>query len=188
MKAIYFESNIVNQGKGADAWLKGETVYTIVLLTITWKAAIISDTFVRFTYVAIFGSIAFWFTFFPIYATVAPLIGVSPELFAMIPDLFSSASFWFTILLVPILVNIRDFGWRYYKRNYQPQSYHIIQEIQKFNIPDYRPRMEWFRKAVHKVRQVQRLKRSRGFAFSQNESGQADLIRVYDTTRRKPKG
>lgn len=63
-----------------------------------------------------------------------------------------------------------------------------MQEIQKFNIPDYRPRMEWFRKAVHKARMIQRLKRSRGYAFSQNESGQADLIRIYDTTKRKPKG
>ncbi|CAG8445372.1 15104_t:CDS:2, partial [Acaulospora morrowiae] len=62
-------------------------------------------------------------------------------------------------------------------------------EIQKFNIPDYRPRMEQFQKAVRKVRAVQRLRRTRGFAFSQNESGQeAHLIRVYDTTVAKPKG
>ena len=43
--------------------------------------------------------------------------------------------------------------------------------------------MEWFRKAVHKVRQIQRIKRSRGFAFSQNESGQADLIRYVERLR-----
>jgi phospholipid-transporting ATPase len=74
-----------------------------------------------------------------------------------------------------------------YKRTYDSKAYHIIQEIQKYNIPDYQPRMEWFRKAVHKVRQIQRMKRNRGFAFSQNETGQANLIRVYDTTRGKPK-
>ena len=69
-------------------------------------------------------------------------------------------------------------------------SYHIAQEIQKYNIPDYRPRQEWFKKAVTKVRAIQRLKKSRGFAFSQNETqgGQSNLIRIYDTTRRKPKG
>jgi len=48
--------------------------------------------------------------------------------------------------------------------------------------------MEWFRKAVHKVRMVQRLKRNRGYAFSQNEGGQAQVIRAYDTTRIKPIG
>jgi phospholipid-transporting ATPase len=38
------------------------------------------------------------------------------------------------------------------------------------------------------VRAIQRVKQSRGYAFSQNESGQAGLIRSYDTTQRKPKG
>lgn len=74
------------------------------------------------------------------------------------------------------------------KRNYYPRSYHIAQEIQKYNIPDYRPRQEWFRKAVTKVRMIQRLKRTRGFAFSQSEAGQSNLIRAYDTTRSKPRG
>ena len=27
-----------------------------------------------------------------------------------------------------------------YRRTYRPESYHIAQEIQKYNIPDYRPR------------------------------------------------
>jgi len=48
--------------------------------------------------------------------------------------------------------------------------------------------MEWFRKAVHKVRMTQRLKRNRGYAFSQNEGGQARVIRAYDTTQNKPSG
>jgi phospholipid-transporting ATPase len=74
------------------------------------------------------------------------------------------------------------------KRMYMPRTYHYIQEIQKFNIPDYRPRMERFRKAVHKVRAIQRLKRDRGFAFSQSESGQEHIIRAYDTTLEKPRG
>jgi phospholipid-transporting ATPase len=50
------------------------------------------------------------------------------------------------------------------------------------------PRLELFKKQVQKVRVTQRSKRNRGFAFSQNEDGQAHLIRIYDTTRRKPRG
>lgn len=77
----------------------------------------------------------------------------------------------------------KRFPYHSVKRTYFPKSYHIIQEVQKYNIPDYRPRMEWFRKAVHKVRMIQRLKRSRGFAFSQTETGQVGLISKYDTTQ-----
>jgi hypothetical protein len=31
-----------------------------------------------------------------------------------------------------------------YARTYQPESYHIAQELQKYNIPDYRPRQEQY--------------------------------------------
>lgn len=71
---------------------------------------------------------------------------------------------------------------------YRPMPYHFVQEIQKFNLPDYRPRMDRFRQAVNKVRRIQRLKRNRGYAFSQTDSDQTKIIRVYDTTLQKPQG
>lgn len=74
-----------------------------------------------------------------------------------------------------------------YRRTYSPASYHIAQELQKYNIPDYRPRQEQFQKAIKKVRAVQRMRKNRGFAFSQTEDGgkqdQARLIRAYDTSQ-----
>ncbi|KAJ3109737.1 hypothetical protein HDU96_007113 [Phlyctochytrium bullatum] len=184
--AIYGESTILDCGRGASNWLLGAMVYTSDLLTITWKAALVCDTWVKFTHIAVFGSIALWFTLFPLYVEVGPMLGISEELHALNGQLFPALVFWSSIVIVPIIANLRDFCWKYFKRTYAPRSYHIVQEIQKYNIPDQRPRMEWFRKAVHKVRQTQRVKRTRGFAFSQNESGQANLIRLYDTTRRKP--
>lgn len=51
-----------------------------------------------------------------------------------------------------------------------------------------------FQKAIKKVRAVQRLRRTRGFAFSQTETAgqqdQARLIRAYDTSKshRRPTG
>jgi hypothetical protein len=94
-----------------------------------------------------------------------------------------------------------------YRRTYRPAPYHIAQELQKYNIPDYRPRQEQyvpsplliylgnfinialprFQKAIKKVRAVQRMRRNRGFAFSQTENAgrqdQAKLIRAYDTSK-----
>ncbi|KAI8801118.1 hypothetical protein BJ742DRAFT_838872, partial [Cladochytrium replicatum] len=185
---MYDESAILPDGRNANHWLLGSMVYTADVMTITWKASLVSDYWVKFTYIAIFGSVALWFVVFPIYATVAPMIPFSEELNGLVSPMFSSGVFWFMILLVPVTAILRDYTWKFAKRMYFTRSYHIVQEIQKYNIPDYRPRQEWFRKAVHKVRMIQRLKRNRGFAFSQSESGQANLIRVYDTTRRKPRG
>ena len=82
---------------------------------------------------------------------------------------------------------------------YFPKEYHYIQEIQKFNVADYRPRyltmfpesllyrMEQFQKAIRKVRQVQRMRKQRGYAFSQGDDNQMRLIRAYDTTQHRGK-
>lgn len=187
MRTIYGDATMLSDGRIASNWLLGQMVYTTDLLTISWKAALIADTWVKFTWMAIFGSIGIWFVLFPVYCYIAPMLGLSEELSGLVAPMFGNAAFWFGVLLVPVTAMIRDFTWKYIKRTYLPQPYHIVQEIQRYNIPDYRPRQEWFKKVVFKVRQIQRLKRSKGFAFSQSD-GQADLIRQYDTTKAKPKG
>jgi phospholipid-transporting ATPase len=71
---------------------------------------------------------------------------------------------------------------------HKPLPYHFVQEIEKLNLPDYRPRMDRFKQAVNKVRRIQRMKRNRGYAFTQNEDDQTQIISVYDTTQQKPLG
>ena len=44
-------------------------------------------------------------------------------------------------------------------------------------------RMEQFQKAIRKVRQVQRMRKQRGYAFSQTDESQARVLQAYDTTR-----
>jgi len=173
----------------AGHWVWGTALYTAVLATVLGKAALITALWTKYTYIAIPGSFIFWLVFIVLYGSIAPKLNISEEYDGVIGVLFTSPVFYATILLIPIMCLLRDYGWKYAKRMYKSRSYHTVQEIQKFNIPDYRPRMEQFQKAIRKVRAVQRLRKSRGFAFSQNESGQeAQLIRVYDTTLTKPKG
>jgi phospholipid-transporting ATPase len=126
--------------------------------------------------------------FLPIYSALAPSIRIGLELVGVVSALYSSATFWLALILIPVACLLRDVAWKYFYRLYYSEDYHIIQEFQKFNIPDYRPRMDQFKKAVHKLRVMQRHKRNRGFAFAQNETGEADLIRRYDTTKAKPRG
>ncbi|KAL7751308.1 aminophospholipid translocase [Sorochytrium milnesiophthora] len=183
--AFFANDTMFSDGQSGGHWGMGETLYTAVLATVIYKAAIITDMWSKYTWFSTFGSIVFWIIFLPIYSIVAPLLNFSPQLQGM-QRLYSSAVFWFAVIVLPVVCLVRDYSWKYYKRMYATKSYHIVQEIQKFNIPDYRPRMDRFRQAVHKVRLIQRLKRHRGFAFSQTEGAQADLIRVYDTTKRRP--
>jgi phospholipid-transporting ATPase len=45
--------------------------------------------------------------------------------------------------------------------------------------------MEQFQKAIRKVRQVQRMRKQRGYAFSQADESQTRVLQAYDTTRER---
>ncbi|KAJ2466618.1 aminophospholipid translocase [Coemansia sp. RSA 2322] len=191
---IYFLGTIIwvndaeSDGLVGGHWVYGVVIYTAVLVTVLLKAALITNMWTKWTVVAIPGSLALWFIFLPIYAFIAPKLRTSTEYDGITSHIYPNSRFWLAIILLPVLCMVRDYGYKYLKRMYFTEPYHIVQEIQKFNIPDYRPRMERFKKAVHKVRLLQRLRRTRGYAFSQNEGGQEKIIRAYDTTMQKPSG
>ncbi|KAK7713628.1 aminophospholipid translocase [Botryosphaeria dothidea] len=162
---LYFVSQAIflwdlpqGDGKIASHWVWGPALYTAALATVLGKAALITNIWTKYTVVAIPGSMIIWMIFLPLYAYVAPMTGISEEFLGVIPSA---------------------------KRMYYPQAYHHIQEIQKYNIQDYRPRMEQFQKAIRKVRQVQRMRKQRGYAFSQTDESQARVLQAYDTTRER---
>jgi hypothetical protein len=45
--------------------------------------------------------------------------------------------------------------------------------------------MEQFQKAIRKVRQVQRMRKQRGYAFSQADESQTRVLQAYDTTKER---
>ncbi|KAH7348408.1 P-type ATPase-like protein [Rhexocercosporidium sp. MPI-PUGE-AT-0058] len=172
-------------GKTAGHWVWGTALYTAVLATVLGKAALVTNIWTKYHVIAIPGSMIIWMAFIAVYATVAPMLGFSTEYQGVVPRLFTSPVFWLQGLALPVLCLSRDFAWKYAKRMYYPQSYHHIQEIQKYNIQDYRPRMEQFQKAIRKVRQVQRMRKQRGYAFSQADESQTRVLQAYDTTRER---
>lgn len=180
--AAYEYGNSLDSGLIANHWTWGTALYTVCVFTALGKAALITNMWNKFTIIAIPGSFLLWLAFFPAYATIAPLIKVSKEYRGVLAHLYPTLVFWALLLVLPIMCLMRDFAFKYYKRMYRPLSYHYVQEIQKYNIADYRPRMEQFQKAIRKVRQVQRMRKQRGFAFSQADEGQTRIIEAYDTT------
>ncbi|TYJ54546.1 hypothetical protein B9479_004773 [Cryptococcus floricola] len=188
---VFRNDLLATDGKNSGLWVWGTTLYLAVLLTVLGKAALISDVWTKYTLAAIPGSFIFTMVALPIYAIVAPLLNFSLEFTGIVPRLWADPIFYFVLFLFPIICLLRDYVWKYYKRTYHPESYHIVQEIQKFSLADYRPRQEQFQKAIKKVRATQRMRRQRGFAFSQTETSNQDqtrLIRAYDTSVARPSG
>ncbi|EGV64842.1 phospholipid-translocating P-type ATPase, partial [Yamadazyma tenuis ATCC 10573] len=183
---IYHHGDQLSSGLVVNNWSWGTALFTTCTLTALGKAALVVTMWTKFTLVAIPGSFVLWLVFFPAYATIAPLINVSQEYRGVLNATYPSLTFWATVFCVPVLCLLRDFTWKFYKRRNNPESYHYVQEMQKYNIQDHRPRMEQFQKAIRKVRQVQRIKKQRGFAFSQvDDQNQEKIIRLYDTTKKR---
>lgn len=183
----YRWGNSLPNGLIVGHWTWGTAAFTACVLTVLGKAALVTNMWNKYSVIAIPGSFIIWLLFFPAYATIAPMVNVSDVYRGVLPHLYPSVVFWAMIIILPCLCLVRDISWKYYKRMYRPESYHYVQEIQKYNIADYRPRMEQFQKAIRKVRQVQRMRKQRGFAFSQADEGQAKLVRAYDTTQQRGK-
>jgi phospholipid-transporting ATPase len=143
-EALWLNDGILPNGKIAGHWVWGTSLFTAGLVTVLGKAAIITNIWTKWTILAIPGSLVLWFIFLPAWGTVAPKFGWSIEYVNILPVLFSDPNFYATVLILPFLCLIRDFAWKYAKRMYFPQSYHHVQEIQKYNIQDYRPRYVHF--------------------------------------------
>lgn len=190
---IYYVSSLVyggdliqGDGKVSGLWVWGTTAYTAGIVTVLAKAALVSNTWTKYHIIAIPGSLLLWLIWVPAYGSVAPLLNISPEYHGILSHTYTSPVFWLTgVVVIPALCLTRDVAWKYIKRMYAPVSYHHVQEIQKYNVQDYRPRMEQFQKAVRKVRQVQRMRKQRGYAFSQTDESQARVLQAYDTTRER---
>lgn len=184
----YYDTVAERSGRASYQWVWGTTLFFTVLVTVLGKAALVSNLWTRYTALAIPGSFAATLAFLVVFATVAPGLGVSREYFYIVPRLLGQPLFWLLLVFVPIVSLLRDLLWRFWQRTYHPRSYHIVQEMQKYNLQDIYPRADQFQQTIRKVRAVQRVRRSRGYAFSQTEGDQAHLIRQYDTTQARPLG
>ncbi|KAI8985235.1 hypothetical protein BDB01DRAFT_843042 [Pilobolus umbonatus] len=186
----YRTEGVFKNGLISGQWWVGTAVFTAVLASILWKGALVIDYWTKYSIVAVIISIAVWFVFLLIVSYIGPAISVNvfSEYYGIIPMLWGNINYWLFLLVIPFICNLRDFIWKYGQRVIHPMPYHHIQEIQYYNLPDYRPRMSRFRQAVNKVRRIQRLKRNRGYAFAQSDTDQMKVIRAYDTTLEKPSG
>ena len=183
---IWFWDLPQSDGKIAGHWVWGTALYTAVLGTVLGKAALITNIWTKYTFIAIPGSMRHLAWLHRRLRYCRSQIGFLHRIRRSRPTpLQDPPVFYLMAVVLPMICLMRDFAWKYAKRMYSPQTYHHVQEIQKYNIQDYRPRMEQFQKAIRKVRQVQRMRKQRGYAFSQADESQNRVLQAYDTTRER---
>ncbi|CDK29912.1 unnamed protein product [Kuraishia capsulata CBS 1993] len=185
---IYKYGNQLHDGHIVDHWSFGVALYSACMFTALGKAALVSSVWTKFTLIAIPGSILLWLCLYPPYAYIAPKVNVSKELLGTVPVVYNSMNFWFMIFILPVLCLSRDFLWKYYRRMYRPETYHVVQELQKAKYQETGPRSESFRNSLKRLRQSVRMRKRTGFAFDQGGTDQDRLMKLFDTTKKRDDG
>jgi phospholipid-transporting ATPase len=109
---ILGDGDILVSGMVADNWVFGTMVYATTLIAVMYKHLLYTSHFVFWITLSIVASLLVFFIFFPVYATFGPRFGLSTELFNVTQSIVFSIPFWLALILVPVIVNLRDFAWK----------------------------------------------------------------------------
>ncbi|KAL5460352.1 hypothetical protein EMCRGX_G033797 [Ephydatia muelleri] len=120
-----------SDGKVAGMWYIGTAIYTATVVTVSLKAALESENWTWVTHVAIWGSIASWFVFLPVYSHLWPGVDLGVELFGLDTALYSSFYFYLTFVLVPCICVLPDFAWKVYIQSVNPPELVRVKQLEK---------------------------------------------------------
>lgn len=187
-----------SSGVVVGEWFLGNVVYTLVVITVCLKAGMELDTWNWLCHVAIWGSIASWFIFLLIYCIPGLALYIAPDMMGQDRMLYSCFVFWISLFIIPFITLLVDFLYKVFRRTFYKTLKEEIQEVEAVHGDPSRLIMSdhalhtriWSRVEAFEDRK-DRGASALGFAFSQEEDarvGQAELIRRYDTTLKKPRG
>jgi len=110
----------------------GVVIYTVVILVLTLKLMLETHYFTWINWAGFGSSIAVWFVWcFSVHLWYTLI----PETNGTIYHLSATAGFWFCLLVTPVIALMRDFVWKFGKRVYCPEPYHLVQEAIAYDIP-----------------------------------------------------
>jgi len=113
-------------------WALATTVYTCVIITVNCRLALAVSFHTIFHHVFIWGSILFWYLFIFIYCAMTPgtagSLDSSDNIYYVIYYLVGTPSYWFSIILTPVVCLLPDILMQGMERWFRPLDHQIIQE------------------------------------------------------------
>ena len=172
---------VLANGSTGGLWLFSATYYLCDLLTLLYKAAILTNAWNIFTGLVLGFGLFSWFGYVLVVHWLT-LGHPGATLFGLAQPLLSHAPFWATCAIAPLIVSSRDFIWKFARRSYAPEEYHIVQELDQqarqarsagalITLPEAGESRSSFGVFVRE----QRRKSEGGYAFAQT-AGQARLM------------
>jgi phospholipid-transporting ATPase len=119
-------------GRDLGLYPSGITIYQCIVLTVTFKLALETQHWTAITHTTYWGALLAWLLFQVFYSLFgrAPELNMGAEVIHAFYIVASQGPFWFTTFLVPVVALWRDITWKYVRRTFMPEHYHIVQEIE----------------------------------------------------------
>ncbi|XP_059088985.1 probable phospholipid-transporting ATPase IA isoform X3 [Tigriopus californicus] len=196
---FYGYGNVWQSGNSGGYLVLGNTVYSLVVVTVCIKSGLEMDSWSWLTHLSLWGSIAFWFVFLVCYSCFWPLgIPFAPNMAGMFSILAKSPIFWLSMLLVPVVTLLPDICYKVYRVAFHASKTDIIRiaEIQNMNVDPFvedggsshsnQGSLAFVLRRLQKLNPKNRRSSgsNTGYAFSQEEDGvvsQSEVVRRYGT-------
>ena len=183
-----------NLPNGLDTGISslGVLCYSVVVMVVSIKVGLEMLSWTWFNWFVVIGSVLSWFAFVFIYGAFYGMV-TAPD-FAVWYDvgvqIMPSGTFWLILVLAPLIICLRDYIYKAYRRNVKPELSHVIQvmEGQGQNFcradvaathPHLLGRLETMeaRKGAYLANAPQ-MSMKTGYAFSQQE-GQSEVAGIF---------
>ena len=118
-------------GRVDSLWLVSCIGFSCIIVTVTLKAALITNNWTVWAFVSLFGTFILYFPILAGYITLCPTVGVAVEFRGLLKPLFHCPLLWISLLLIPVSCLLIDYCWKYYRRTYMPSEIHVAQELEQ---------------------------------------------------------
>ncbi|KAF7132165.1 hypothetical protein RHSIM_Rhsim09G0116600 [Rhododendron simsii] len=123
-------NSVHSSGKMFGLWDISTMAFNCIAVTVNLRLLLMCDTITRWHHFSVGGSMLAWLTFIVVYSGVYTTTGIYSVVYVSI----STAYFYVTFLLVPIVALLGDFLYIGVQRWFFPYDYQIIQEIHRHEI------------------------------------------------------
>jgi len=132
VSGVYSDVGDVHGHTNSTCYDTGVVIYTVIIIVLTMKLMLETHSFTWINWFGFGFSIAMWFVWcFGIHL----LPKVVPETNGTIYHLAKTVGFWLCLIQATTCALLRDAVWKFAKRVYFPEPYHLVQEAIHYGIP-----------------------------------------------------
>ncbi|KAL6054974.1 Phospholipid-transporting ATPase [Balamuthia mandrillaris] len=185
----FSNGNVSSSGRVLDLFGMGHTIMLTVILIVTARVSLLTSTWTLYNHGAITFSLLLWFLFIIAFSFIPDNPLAHPDEIARDPfNWMSTAAFWLTPFVATAVACLPDILYKFIKRTYFPENYHIVQELSLIGPTPSSPTTARIKKCsfVSKLPRINMLHGKRrsavdldhtGFAFAE-DAGAVDRLKV----------